>query len=258
MRFAGRFRIWQVPYCINGCSGVYVFMNLHTGLSHEHCPLEHRGIMKNAGLERLGRMQRQYHRHHPWRLSQGGLFIPHSYAETRPDSLSWWDDVGFILNGRRVIVWWRHPRHIYSDAIEEQSWKEAGDSPGDDWLFDGCTTNYQRVGKSRKKISSYTCREPSEEQSRYYDKLRELRDRLSAEGIEFNVTPEWKRERLSWALGVSLVSPMEVRNETELAIVAKLARRLLLGQTTLEAEFPGYRYGKADWLREREIDAAAK
>ena len=208
--------------------------------------------MKNAQFERLGRMQRQYHRHHPWRLSQGALFIPHSYAETKPDSLSWWDDVGFILNGRRIIVWWRHPRHVYSDAIEDQSWKEAGDSPHDDRLFDGCTTNYKRVGNSRKKIVSYTSRQPSEEQQRYYDTLRDVRKRLAAEGIDFEVQASWKRERMNWADGISLVAPMEVRNEAELALVAKLARRLILGQTTLEAEFPAYRYSRAAWLREQQ------
>ena len=207
--------------------------------------------MKNTRFELFGRMQRQYHRNHPWRLSQGGLYIPHSYAETKPDSLSWWDDVGFILNGRRVIVWWRHPRHVYSDAIEDQSWQEAGDSPHDDWLFEGCTTNYRKVGKSRKKIVSYTSRQPSEDQQRYYDKLRDIRARMAADGIEFDVSPSWKRERLNWSTGISLVVPVEVRNEWELALVAKLARRLILGQTTLEAEFPGYQYSRADWLREQ-------
>jgi hypothetical protein len=39
---------------------------------------------------------------------------------------------------------------------------------------------------------------------------------------------------------------------TELATVVLLARRLILGQTTLEAEFPEYRYTHADWLREQE------
>ena len=212
-----------------------------------------RGRVKNARFEKFGRMQRQYHRHHPWRLSQGGLFIPHSYAETKSDGLSWWDDVGFILNGRRVIVWWQHPRQIYSDAIDDQSREEAGDNPGDNWLSDGSTTNYRRVGKSRKKIVSYTSRQPSQEQRKYYDTLRENRERLSRDGIDFEVTTSWKRERLSWATGVSLVVPLEVRNETELALVAKLARRLMLGQTTLEAEFPGYRFGKTDWLHEQDL-----
>ena len=209
--------------------------------------------MKNAKFEKFGRMQRQYHRHHPWGLSQSGLFIPHSCAETKPDSLSWWDDVGFILNGRRVIVWWQHPRQIYADAIDDRSGEDAGENPGDDWLFDGKTTNYRRVGKSRKKIVSYTCRQPSQEQQTYYDNLRDIRERLSRDGIDFEVTTSWKRERLSWATGVSLVVPLEVRCETELALVAKLARRLMLGQTTLEVEFPGYRYGKTDWLREQDL-----
>jgi hypothetical protein len=40
-----------------------------------------------------------------------------------------------------------------------------------------------------------------------------------------------------------------------LAALALLARRLILGQTTLEAEFQEYRYGRADWLREQEKPA---
>ena len=72
------------------------------------------------------------------------------------------------------------------------------------------------------------------------------------EGIDLDVLPSFKREQLTWATGVSLVAPLEVRNESELASVALLARRLILGQTTLEAEFPGYRYGRANWLRDRE------
>ncbi len=214
--------------------------------------------MKNPRLERFGRMQRQYHRHHSWRLSQGGLYIPHAYTETDPDSLSWWDDVGFILNGRRIIVWWRHPRLVYADAIKEQSYQQAGDDPGDDWLFEGCTTNYIKVGHSRKKIVSYTSRQPSEDQQNYYDKLHDISERLRAEGIEFDVAHSWKRERLNWATGISLVAPMEVRNQTELALVAKLARRLILGQTTLEAEFPCYRYSKAQWLQEQKSRGVTK
>lgn len=207
--------------------------------------------MRNAKFELFRRMQRQYHRSHPWCLSRGGLFISHSYAETKPDSLSWWDDVGFILNKRRVIVWWQHPRHVYADSLDEQSWQEAGDSPQDKWLTEGNTKNYRQVGASRKKIVSYTSRQPSAEQSAYYDLLRTIRERLTTVGIDRDVSTSWKRERLAWATGVGLVAPLEVRNEDELASVALLARRLILGQTTLEAEFPGYCYSRADWLREQ-------
>lgn len=209
--------------------------------------------MKNTRLELLGRLQRQYHQHHPWRLSRGGLYIPHSYADMRPESLSWWDDVGFILNGRRVIVWWQHPRHVYFNAIEDQAWQEAGVGPQDNWLTEGGTKNYRKVGKSRKKLVSYTSRQPSPEQRQHYDLLRDIEKRLRADGIDFDVALSWKWERLTWAMGVSLVAPLDVRNEGELAAVATLARRLILGEPALKMEFPGYHYGRADWLCERDV-----
>ncbi|WKU20185.1 hypothetical protein [Advenella alkanexedens] len=64
--------------------------------------------------------------------------------------------------------------------------------------------------------------------------------------------PRWQRECLSWATGVDLVAPLEVRNETELENVTDLANRLLRGQTTLENEFPGYAYGREQWLQEQD------
>jgi hypothetical protein len=210
--------------------------------------------MKNAKFERFGQLQRQYHRSRRWHLSKGGLYIPHDYAEIQSDSLSWWDDVGFILRDRRVIVWWQHPRHVYAERINDQAWEEAGEPPKSDGLFSGNTANYRKIGKSRKKIISYTCRKPSEERREYYDKLRNIEKRLQATGIESEVALSWKRERLNWATGVSLVAPLEVRNEAVLAWVAALARRLVLGQTTLEAEFPAYRYGRSDWLHEQKTD----
>ncbi len=209
--------------------------------------------MKNKRLEKLALLQRQYHRSHQWRLSAGGLFIPHSYADIKPGSLSYWDDVGFILNGRRIIVWWQHPRYVYLNKIDEIAWQEAGDSPRDNWLLEGSTKNYKRLGKSRKKIVSYTCRQPSPAKLEYYDLLRKTRAKLSSEGIDFEVSASWKRERLHWAMGVSLIAPIDVRSELEIASLADLARRLILGKTTLEAEFPGYQYGRADWLREQDL-----
>lgn len=207
--------------------------------------------MKNAKFELFGRTQRQFHRNHPWSLSPGGLYIRRTYAETKPDGLSRLDETGFILNRRRVIVWWRHPRLVYSTAIAGQSRKEAGDAPETNWFHEHTTAIHKRVGKSRKKIVGHSLRDFPEENERYFDKCQDIEKRLRAEGIELDVSPSWKRERMKHGDWINLVAPMEVRNETELALVAKLARRLMLGQTTLEAEFPGYRYGRADWLREQ-------
>lgn len=208
--------------------------------------------MKNPRMEKLARLQRQYHRKHPWQLSSAGLWAKTCYAEKKPDDLSWWDDVGFILNRRRVIVWWQHPRCIYHDEISERSFELAKPYETQDVLrsFAKSTPNYQRVGKSRKKIVSYT-RSPSiGEDRRYYDELNAIEDRLSEQGIDFEVRPSWTRKRLPWATGVSLIAPLEVRSKADIGIVADLARQLLLGKTSLEQEFPAYQYTQADWLAE--------
>lgn len=216
--------------------------------------------MKNPHYEFLGRRMREYHRKHQWRLSSGGLYIPHSYDHVDPESLSYWAEVGFILNGRRVVVWWEHPRDIHRQAISSLAWKEVGDGPQDDWLSQDGTKTYKKVGKSgkRKKLTGYTTRGPSEEQSQHYDKLTQIEERLTQEGVDLEVRPSWKWERLSWATSVSLVAPLEVRNEKELAQVAHLTRALILRKTTLDQEFPGYVYDKASWLREQQVLAAKK
>ena len=107
--------------------------------------------MKDPRQERLWRQSCQYHCNNPWRLGSGGLFVSHNNAETKPDALSWWDDVGFILNRRRVIVWWQHPRSLYQQAVEERAWELAGPASDDDWPMDRATPNYRKIGRSRKK-----------------------------------------------------------------------------------------------------------
>ena len=141
--------------------------------------------MKNPHYEYLGRRMREYHRTHQWRLSEGGLYVPHAYWDMGPESLSSWDDVGFVLNGRRIIVWWQHPRRIYGEAISSMAWEEAGDGPRDNWLFEGATKNYKMVGKSskRKKLSSFISRAPFEAHTQQYDKLRQIEERLTLVGI---------------------------------------------------------------------------
>ena len=65
------------------------------------------------------------------------------------------------------------------------------------------------------------------------------------------VRPSWSWKRLSWAMGVSLVAPLNVRNEKEVTVVAQLARDLILRKTTLDQEFPGFVYDRSSWLRDQ-------
>lgn len=206
--------------------------------------------MKQHRLEAMRQSQRDYHSSHPWRLSAGGLYIPHAYLDMAHESLSTWDDVGFVVNGRRIMVFWQHPRYLFKELIRRKAWEEVGPGPRDNWLFEGATKNYRRAGRSRKKLVSYTCRAPSPEQLAHYDRLNATIAKLDAQGIDADIPCSWKWKRMWWAMSVHLVAPLEVRNESELAEVARLAKRLIRQQTTLAAEFPGYSYGRSQWLQE--------
>jgi hypothetical protein len=207
--------------------------------------------MKNPNQERLGRLMRQYHRHNPWPL-QNGFFIPH--LDPNSGKLSWWDDIGFILNGHRIMVWWVHPRMKYADAINELAWKEAGDSPARaaDMFVSG-EKQWKKVGRSRKKVASYLCQPMPDSQQDYYAKLDAIESRMESEGIDFSVRPSISVKRLAWCSGVEFCLPADARTATEVRALAGLAKRLLKGETTLSREFPAYEYGRAEWLAEAEM-----
>ena len=83
--------------------------------------------MKNPSLERLRIQARQYHRHHTWALAEGGIHVRHVY---QPElALLWWSDYGFVLNGRRVMIWWVHPRMKYADEISDRASQKTGPQP---------------------------------------------------------------------------------------------------------------------------------
>jgi hypothetical protein len=213
--------------------------------------------MKNRNQESKRRSIRQYHRNHPWRLNSNGLLVPHDYSE--PRELSWWDDVGFILNGCRVMVWWVHPRMKYADAIDDAAWLEVGKSPSslDDIFGDSCEKLYKRQGRSRKKIIAYRSPPMSEETRAYCDQLNAIKARLSAEGIDLVVRPSLSITTLRWCRGISLCFPFEVRNESDLISLAKIVRKILkdgqsLASLTSHLPTANYQYSREQWLAEAE------
>ena len=204
--------------------------------------------MKNRHVEQTLRAARQYHRNHPWRM-KGGLCTP--FAHLEPDALTWRDDVGFVLNGRRVMVWFSHPRMKYSDAISDLAWTDMGEAPQDiGSMFEDSGKNWKKVGRSRKKVVLYTMKPFSVELSAYYDEKRNNDLRIQAEGIDLVVRPSIEVKTLSWCTGVSLCVPVEVRQETDLVALAALAKRLIKHEVTLDQLYPGYEYGREDWLGE--------
>lgn len=211
--------------------------------------------MKNRTQESKLCQIRQYHRNKRWRLSAGGLMIPHAYP--KPRALSWWDDVGFILNGRRVMVWWVHPRMKYADAIEDAAFAEVSKSPrstGDMFDDSKCTKRYKRLGRSRKKVILYQSPLSSPETKAYYQQINASIDSLSSEGIDFVVRPSMSIKRLDWCIGVDLCLPMEVLAEDDVKVLAGIVRQMLKNGRSLAALehlFPkDYQYDREQWLGE--------
>lgn len=206
--------------------------------------------MKNPYWEQLRRLMRQYHRHHPWHLDNG-LFVPHSYTESR--TLSWWDDVGFILNRRRVMVWWTHPRMEYADAITDMAWQQAGEpSQYGDQLFLAGEKQWKKAGRSRKKVVAYRSPPLTDVQQEYYTRLNSIEARLQDQGIELTVRPSVSMISLNWCTGITACLPIEVRAKEDIGELAALTRRLLKREVTLTDLFPDYKYDRADWLSESE------
>ncbi len=210
--------------------------------------------MKNRFYENLRRNAKDYHRSHSLELGGSGIYTDHLFESER--LLSWWQDFSFILNKRRVSVWWIHPRMRYADETYDQAYVMAGESPVDDHELLGGDTTWKRVGRSRKKIVWYRSREMPAARREHFDQLNAVHERLTAEGIEYDVTPSISAEYFRWGTGVSLCVPMEVRTHTDGVALVVLTRRLLTRQTTYATEFGDYRYGKSDWLREADARAA--
>ena len=213
--------------------------------------------MKNPRLERFRIRSWQYHRHHTWELEEDGIHARHAYQPERV--LSWWSDYGFVLNRRRVMIWWVHPRMKYADEISDRAWKEAGPPPDEsDGILD-TKTIWRKVGRSRKKIFAHQSSPTPDAWRTYYDLVSAHETRLRNEGIVFEVVPSMRVQTFNWCTGIDLFIPMETRNHNEACALVLLTKKLLKRETNLAEAFPSYQYGLTDWLAEsadREKDQA--
>jgi hypothetical protein len=205
--------------------------------------------MKNPAMEKRYRQMKAYHLQRPWRLTDG-LFIPHCYIEE--ESHSWWDEVGFILNKRRILVFWQHPRMSYNYQIKELA-RQQLPYPAEltqSKILAG-KKYYKKVGKSRKKVLSYGMGSLfSDEERLHYQQYSLLVGKMCTEGIDLTIKPSMKIEIHSWCRHVELCVPMEVRNVDEVKALIALTRSLIKRETTLDQVFPDYEYTKQTWLAE--------
>jgi hypothetical protein len=218
--------------------------------------------MKNAKYEKLRRSAKLYHRNSRHLNFIDGIVIRHLYEDKNQKDPSWSDSAVFILNDYLVNVAWRHPRYDYKSAVEDRARENCahlrGQRPGGmkgfvTTMFNDDTPNYVKVGKSRKKISSYTMTPRSNDD--YYNALQEEKSRLFRDpdnGVI--IVPSMSVEWTDWSRFVSICAPIEVRNVAELHELAALTKRILKRETSLESEFKGYAYSQKDWVAEIDDD----
>jgi len=117
--------------------------------------------MKNFYQEKLKISAKSFHKNNHGERFSDGLIIRHQYEEANLAKLSWWDDVGFILNDYLVnISWIHHPRMAFEDQAEDEAHKRVAhiDSGVND-LLNQSEPNYVKIGNSRKKIISHTIKQ---------------------------------------------------------------------------------------------------
>ena len=211
--------------------------------------------MKNKHIEQLKRKAKLHHKNARGRHFDNGIIIRHVYENENPQELSWWDDVEFILNDYKVNVAWIHPRFAYQSMVDEKAYLvlDKRESQGKYGFLEGHTPNYRKVGKSRKKIVSYSS--TRKKNNAYFAALRVEKKLIAYDPDNaIIVAPSISVKWTSCSRFVNICVPVEVRGIDDLYVLANLTKRILKQETSLALEFPGYAYGQKNWNREFPID----
>ena len=180
-----------------------------------------------------------------------GIKVYHVYdEEIKPRDKTYWDDVSFVWRRNYVVVCWIHPRYEYTETIDEQAYEAVNRlfpaHHDNDWLLYG-TKNFKKVGKSRKKVVSYTTTPCTGKD--FYDTWREFKHTFCNTST-LQVRPHIKVEQTDYSLMVNICCPIEVRNEDNLKELADIVRSILDQKTTLKELYGDYAYTAEDYKKE--------
>lgn len=143
-----------------------------------------------------------------------GFYIPHCYNEKTPDSLTWWDDFSFYLNGIRYAVCFIHPRMKYKDECEQIVWDKLYPSyPNNTVEWKPYST--KKLGKSRKKVVGFTMEDSNkDEMEKWHKELWEqqeafLKDEKNGVVVRPSVCVEWWNH----CKGIEICVPYSITSE---------------------------------------------
>lgn len=123
-----------------------------------------------------------------------------------------WDDVGFILNSCRVMVWWIHPKARYEDEIARRAYEEsrAGAPRG------FCSVERREALEARQPFKeravTYRTQGWSDQlEKAYFERVDAIEERLRQERIDYEARPSLVVRWYRWGIGMELCAPLEVR-----------------------------------------------
>ena len=208
--------------------------------------------MKNKRIEKQLSNRKRYLKtaKHCWSRfdPKTGLFIYYVFDEEKKKS--WWTDFGFVLGKTYVKVLFQHPRHIYYDHCDEISYDKANlefpDRYSPSSIFKTATPNYKSVGKSRKKVVSYSTN--FETPDEFYPRWKELREEL-LKTSDYEVKSSFNIELSDWARIVSVVYPVELES---IESMNEFKEKIISWMTQKEPFVPEVCYTKKNWNEENE------
>lgn len=210
--------------------------------------------MKTFYVEQRMKSAKLFHRNNQQQTHyEKGILIHHLYPDRNENTLSWWDDVGFILNDYRVSIAWTHPRQAFLDHVQNLAFDMVSEACSKNELnsvgmSEEQTPIHKKVGRSRKTIKFY--KQNFLPDNGFIKALRKTESELAA-STDFVVVPKlhiyWtKRSRF-----VSACLPMEVRDDDDLMVLASTVKRLIKREVTLNELYPDFRYTKQNWADEK-------
>jgi hypothetical protein len=199
--------------------------------------------MRNPHFEHLKRAQREHHRRYPhWATHPGGLFLPHAYpdpnAADSPPSPRSWDDAGFVLNGRRVMVFWQHPHAALEEALECETLNRmaATENPLEGSLLAHSVPLYRLQGASRKAIRAYRMAYFAHpDRAAWAAQYEAVFEAVKKERGDNPVPPSFHVINRTWARQVFWVAPLTIRYEADAVALAGWVKAVLKGEARVES-----------------------
>jgi hypothetical protein len=197
-----------------------------------------------------------HHRNNTWNLNQHGLMVRHDYTDMTPESLSWWDDVGFIFGKRRIMVWWLHPRMVYKDRLDEMATQQCAEKypKEENWLMKSEPIRRKVKGGNRVKTVLYRMLPISTELQNYYDNFNSTLASLAQQDHGWEIQPSLKSTVLDWCQGINLVFPVEIRCEDDLRLLRDVVERHLRGDRSVLSGYSAYTF--TDWQSDQKTMAS--